>query len=138
MELQGKVVVVTGGGHGIGRALCERFHREGARGIVAADIDEAAARDVGAATGGVGMRCDVANEADIVRVVETATKQYGGIDMFCSNAGIFYRDGDGDDGGGRAASLANDNWQRIWNVNVVPVGIAPPDTVFVISIFTGW
>ena len=119
MELRDKVVVVTGAGHGIGSALCERFHREGARAIIAVDIDEAAAHEVGAATGGLGMRCDVSNEADIVRVVETATKAYGRIDMFCSNAGIFYSDRGDDDGGGRAASLADDKWQRIWNVNVM-------------------
>lgn len=115
MELRDKVVVVTGGGSGIGKALCERFHAEGARAVVAADIEEAAVRAVGNAIGGLGMRCDVSKEADIVRVVETATKEYGAVDVFCSNAGIFYVDGDD----GRAASLANDKWQRIWEVNVM-------------------
>lgn len=115
MELRDKVVVVTGGASGIGKALCERFHREGARAVVAADIDEAAVRAVGASVGGLGLRCDVSRESDIVQIVETATREYGAVDVFCSNAGIFYTDGDD----ARAASLSNDKWQRIWEVNVM-------------------
>ena len=48
-EFAGKVVVVTGGASGIGRALCERFSRDGARGVVVADLDDTLARQVGEA-----------------------------------------------------------------------------------------
>ncbi len=115
MQLRDKVIVVTGGGHGIGRALCERFHREGARAVVVADLDEGAAMSVASAVGGLGARCDVSHEADIVRLVDQATQAYGAVDVFCSNAGIFC--GDGSDGG--AASLANEGWQRSWEVNLM-------------------
>ena len=56
MQLRDKVVVVTGGAGGIGRALCQRFAREGARGIVVADRAEEAARTLAAEIGGVGRR----------------------------------------------------------------------------------
>ena len=46
MKLTGKVVVVTGGGNGIGRALCRRFAAEGAKAIVVADMNAASARQV--------------------------------------------------------------------------------------------
>ena len=46
MEVAGKVIVVTGGAHGIGRALVERFAREGARHVVVVDLDEARAKEV--------------------------------------------------------------------------------------------
>ncbi len=90
MELKDKVVVVTGGGSGIGRALCERFAREGARGVVVADRDEAGAQAVAAAIGGVGLRVNVADEAEVQRLVQTVTERFGRIDLFCSNAGVIH------------------------------------------------
>ncbi|HXG66080.1 MAG TPA: SDR family oxidoreductase [Blastocatellia bacterium] len=110
MKLEGKVAVVTGGGNGIGRALCVRFAAEGARGVVVADLDEPAAAQVAEEIGGVAVKTDVAVEADIVRLVERATAEFGQIDLFCSNAGI------GADGGVEAANAA---WQRIWEVNLM-------------------
>jgi NAD(P)-dependent dehydrogenase (short-subunit alcohol dehydrogenase family) len=64
-----KIIVVTGGAKGIGQALCERFHKEGARKVIVADIDEAGAKAVAAAIGGEAYRCDVTKEADIVHLV---------------------------------------------------------------------
>src|SRR5215813_6492011 len=88
MKLQGKVVVVTGGGSGIGRALCRRFAAEGARGVVVADREEADARRTAEEIGGLAVAVDVSVEADVVRLVDCATAAYGQIDLFCSNAGI--------------------------------------------------
>ena len=88
MELKDKVAVVTGGASGIGRALCRRFAKEGARGVVAVDRDLEGAKAVAEETGGVAMAADVAIEEDIVKVVEETEKKFGRIDLFCSNAGI--------------------------------------------------
>src|SRR5579872_4939863 len=88
MKLQDRVVVVTGGGNGIGRALCQRFAAEGARAVVVADIDGAAAREVALEIGGQDFCLDVSNEADIQMLVDETLKKYDRIDLFCSNAGI--------------------------------------------------
>src|SRR5207302_2994273 len=93
MQVRDQLVVVTGGASGIGRALCRRFAAEGARGVVVADVQEAAAQEVAAEIGGLAVATDVRIEADLVRLVERATATYGPIDLFCSNAGIFLAGG---------------------------------------------
>jgi NAD(P)-dependent dehydrogenase (short-subunit alcohol dehydrogenase family) len=89
MIVRDKVVVVTGAARGIGEALVRRFYSEGARAVVAADLDGPGAEKVAADTGGFGMKVDVGREADIQRLVEETIERYGQIDLFCSNAGIF-------------------------------------------------
>ena len=89
MFVRGKVVVVTGAARGIGEALVKRFHAEGARAVVAADLDGAGADRVAAETGGLGMRVDVGCEADIQGLVNETIRRYGQVDVFCSNAGVF-------------------------------------------------
>jgi NAD(P)-dependent dehydrogenase (short-subunit alcohol dehydrogenase family) len=111
MKIQDKVVVVTGGANGIGRALCRRFAAEGARGIAVADLDADGAAQVAKEIGGLAITTNVGNEADIVRLVALAIDAFGPIDLFCSNAGI------GGVAGG--AEVANDVWQQIWDVNVM-------------------
>jgi len=111
MHLRDKVVVVTGGASGIGRALCRRFWAEGARGVVVADRDAEGARKVATEIGGLALPIDVSNEPEIVRLVEQATAAYGPIDLFCSNAGI-----GGEPGG---PEVDNAGWQKIWEVNVM-------------------
>lgn len=115
MNLRDKVVVITGGGSGIGRALAERFHAEGATGIVVADLDGAAAEATAATVGGVAIRADVAVEADVQSMVALAEKRFGRIDLMCSNAGVSVRDPDFDN----ATSAPNDTWMLGWNVNVM-------------------
>jgi NAD(P)-dependent dehydrogenase (short-subunit alcohol dehydrogenase family) len=88
MQLSGKVVVVTGGGNGIGRALCRRFAAEGAKAIVVADVNAAAAAAVASEIGGTAITADVSREADVVRLVTRTMAEHGAIDLFCSNAGI--------------------------------------------------
>ena len=111
MLLRDKVVVVTGGANGIGRALCRRFAAEGARGVIVADMDARGAAQVAEEIGGLAVPTDVSVEADIVRLVERADAAYGQIDLFCSNAGII-----GTPGG---AEVPNEDWRRIWDVNVM-------------------
>lgn len=111
MKLQDKTVVVTGGANGIGRALCQRFAREGARAVVVADIEAESAQTVADEIGGVAMVVDVSKEADIISLVNRAIESFGQIDLFCSNAGIA-----GTQGG---AEVSNQDWQRIWEINVL-------------------
>ena len=113
MRVEGKVVVVTGAAEGIGRALCERFAREGARAVVAADLNEAGA--AAAADGGLSFRCDVSKEADVRRVVEETERTLGPIGLFCSNAGVLEVDADPNN----AASSPDEAWMRSWGVNVM-------------------
>jgi NAD(P)-dependent dehydrogenase (short-subunit alcohol dehydrogenase family) len=105
-----KVVVVTGGGSGIGRALCRRFAAEGARAIVVVDR-EPTAHAVAHEVQGVAQIADVGVEAGIVRVVRFVAEQFQAIDLFCSNAGI--------GGGAGGIDIADADWQRIWQVNVM-------------------
>jgi NAD(P)-dependent dehydrogenase (short-subunit alcohol dehydrogenase family) len=109
MKLKDKVAVVTGGAHGIGKALSERFAVEGAR-VVVADLDAGAASEVAQQIGGLAVTTNVAREADIVNLVQKANEAFGAIDLFCSNAGI------GTPGG---ADEPNEIWQNIWDVNVM-------------------
>ena len=88
MRAKDSIIVVTGGAKGIGKALCERFHTEGARKVIVADIDEAGATAVAASIGGDAYRCDVTREADIVHLVTDVESRIGPIDLFCSNAGV--------------------------------------------------
>jgi NAD(P)-dependent dehydrogenase (short-subunit alcohol dehydrogenase family) len=115
MDIKDKIVAVTGGGGGIGRALAEVFSRAGARHVVVADLDGAAAESVARAIGGSSFTCDVSREADITRIVSETEKSIGPIDLFCSNAGILPINPDPEN----AASSPNGDWQRAWEVNVM-------------------
>ncbi|MGL6112886.1 MAG: SDR family oxidoreductase [Rubrivivax sp.] len=110
MDIRNKVVIVTGGASGIGRALCERFAKEGARGVVVADLDEAGAQLVAGGIGGMAMRVNVADEAEVQRLVQAATERFGRVDLFCINAGVLVR---------RDEDAPNAEWQRHWDVNVM-------------------
>src|SRR5438105_2357878 len=108
MELKGKVVVVTGGASGIGRALCRRFAAEGAAGVVVADVNGDNAVAVAKEIDGLAVSTDVSVEADVVALVDKTTDAFGPIDLFCSNAGI---------GVGRGIETPDEDWDRIWRVN---------------------
>jgi NAD(P)-dependent dehydrogenase (short-subunit alcohol dehydrogenase family) len=111
MEIKDKVIVVTGGANGIGRSLCRRFAADAARSVVAVDIDFEGAKTIASEIGGLALEADVANEADIVRVVEETTKAFGAIDLFCSNAGLF--------GALGGAEIPDQVWRQLWDVNVM-------------------
>jgi NAD(P)-dependent dehydrogenase (short-subunit alcohol dehydrogenase family) len=114
MQIADKVIVVTGGAHGIGRALCERFHKEGAKGICVADLDEASGREVAERVRGNFVRCDVRDEAQLQGAIADTEQRFGAIDLFCSNAGIGVRDA-----GGLVSGASNADWTKIWEVNVM-------------------
>jgi NAD(P)-dependent dehydrogenase (short-subunit alcohol dehydrogenase family) len=110
MKVAGRVVAVTGGAKGIGRALARRFAREGARHVAVADLDDAGAHAVATQLSGSSMRVDVSRESDIATFIDTTERNHGPIDLFCSNAGI---------GIGRGLDTPNDAWQKIWEVNLM-------------------
>lgn len=110
MNLAGKIVVVTGGGNGIGRALCRRFAQERAAGIIVADIDLVSARNVASEIGGQAMSADVSREPDVAQLVNETLGRFGRVDLFCSNAGIAVHGGE---------ETPTEQWQRCWDVNVM-------------------
>ena len=110
MELQDKIVVITGAGSCIGRALAVRFHAEGASRIVAVDINLSNAQDTADLVNGVAMTADVAKEDDISRVIEDTETNVGAIDLFCSNAGVAI---------GESIDSLTSEWQASWDINVM-------------------
>ena len=110
MNVQNRVAIVTGGASGIGRAVAERFHREGARHVVVADRDEKGARAVAESIGGSGIGLDVAHEGSVRALVDRIEKEQGIIDLFFSNAGY------GSVGG---LEVSNEEFQRMWEVHVM-------------------
>lgn len=92
MKLDQRVAFVTGGGSGIGRAICELFAREGAI-VVAADLIPERALETASriqASGGValGLAIDVADASKVRLAIETAIAQFGRIDILVNNAGL--------------------------------------------------
>ena len=117
MKLQDKVVVVTGGANGIGRALCRRFASEGAR-VIVSDVAFEAASNVASEINGIAVKTDVESEVDIIALVAKANEAFGPIDLFCSNAGIGRGAGLGDDGA--SGPFATDaDWAASWQVNLM-------------------
>ena len=110
MELAGKNIVVTGGGNGIGKALCERFAAEGARHLTVVDLDLGSADRVAGSIGGVARRVDVGSREAVMELVTEVESLAGPIDLFVSNAGIAIEGG---------PEVEVDAWQKIWDVNVM-------------------
>ena len=119
MASKQQVAVVTGGGHGIGRALCRRLHRDGAT-VVVVDIEEAAAKTVAQELGGHARAADVADEDAVAELVMSVEEEIGPIDLFISNAGVGFGDGESGavskEGGMRPT---DDRWEASWQVNVM-------------------
>ncbi len=111
MELAGKVTVITGAGSGIGRALAAAFAEEGAAAVVCVDLSERNAQETADAlvvpAKGVGL--DVSDEQAIEALVRDVEAEFGGIDVFVSNAGYIVRGG---------LELPTDEWERMTAVHV--------------------
>src|SRR5437762_13834703 len=79
MQVNDRIVVVTGAASGIGRALAQRFKAEGARLVVCSDIDGEGAKAVADEIGGISFRTNVAVESDIQHLIETVEADHGPI-----------------------------------------------------------
>jgi NAD(P)-dependent dehydrogenase (short-subunit alcohol dehydrogenase family) len=110
VDVTGRVIVVTGGARGIGRALANRFAQARAEAVIVADLDLDGASAVAREIDGTAVQCDVSHESDVKQLVDRVEAEHGRIDIFCSNAGIAV-------GGGPEAT--NDDWQHIWDVNLM-------------------
>jgi len=115
MRLENKVAVITGAGSGMGRAMASLFAAEGAS-VVAAEWNAAALKQVVdevTATGGsiVGVEGNVASEEDCERIIDTAVRTYGRIDVLCNNAGVM-------DTNQAVGELTNEMWERVLGINL--------------------
>ena len=114
MELIGKHTVVTGAANGIGRAIAQQFHAQGAR-VVLADLDLVPLHQIvnelntQRPSSAIAIATDVGTEAANASLVTQAEAAFGPIDLFFANAGI---------GGGTDLSTSEENWSNAFNVNV--------------------
>jgi NAD(P)-dependent dehydrogenase (short-subunit alcohol dehydrogenase family) len=116
MRLADRVMIVTGGAQGIGRAIAQRLHDEGAT-IVVADL--AGAEAAGEELGGLGIRVDVSQQADTEAMAAAALGRYGRIDGLVNNAGIY-------------STLVPkpfeqidvEEWRKVYDVNVLGMFLA--------------
>ena len=113
-EFAGKVAIVTGGGSGIGEALCQELGRRGAQ-VIVADINGSQATRVAAAITGNGGRAeastvDVAKEQDIRYLVEETAATHGRLDYLFNNAGIVIA--------GEARYLTPAHWRQVLDVDL--------------------
>ena len=113
-RLAGKVAVVTGGGRGIGRAVCERLSAEGAT-MAVFDINADGAAQTCAAIAASGGKArayhvDVTARASVAGAIQSVAADFGTIDILVNNAGLAFR--------AAFLDLADDDWNRIIGLNL--------------------
>jgi 3-oxoacyl-[acyl-carrier protein] reductase len=118
--LKDNVVIVTGGGHGIGKAYCLGFGQEGSR-VVVADIDKAAADQVSVeimrqkGAEALALRTDVADEKSTNEMAAAVLQRFGRIDVLINNAAIFATI---PMNRGRIETIDPAEWDRLMAVNL--------------------
>ena len=110
MQITDRRVVVTGAASGIGKALCEAFKSADAKSVVCVDMNIEGASETANDIDGLAIQANVGKEEDIINVIKESNDYSGGVDIFCSNAGI---------GGVHGFfEVQTSDWQNIWEVNV--------------------
>ena len=110
MEVKGKRVIVTGAAFGIGKAMTESFLESEAE-VVIVDINEEALKQTAGDLNVEYITADVSSEDAIKEIISASNSFMGGIDIFCSNAGVA--------GAGGLLSTTEEDWLNIWGVNVM-------------------
>ncbi|MGP8206411.1 MAG: 3-oxoacyl-ACP reductase, partial [Acidimicrobiales bacterium] len=113
-RLEGRVAVVTGGGSGIGLATVRRLGSEGAT-VVVADVDAEPGKSSAGEVGGLFVKTDVSNAAEVERLYRAAHDAYGRIDVAFNNAGISPAED------GSVLTTGIDAWRRVQEVNLTSV-----------------
>lgn len=108
-SLENRVALVTGGEHGIGKGIAGVLHKAGAK-IVIGGIDEAAGQKVAKELGGLFIKLDVTRQSDCQAAVAEIEKQFGQLDILCSNAGIFPQ--------ANLDEMTEAQWDQVHNVNL--------------------
>lgn len=108
-ELAGRIAVVTGGASGIGKAIARRLVAERMT-VVIADIEQAALDGAAAQTGATGIRVDVGSAASMQALADEVARRFGGVDLFCGNAGVAST--------AKIADMAAADWEWLFGVNV--------------------
>lgn len=109
-NLKDKIVLVTGGGAGFGKAIVERFVAEGSKAIVA-DIDERAGQATADAVAGHFVRTDVSDPASVEAAVAFAVATHGRLDIMVNNAGI-------ESAQAPIHDCTMENWRRVLDINL--------------------
>ncbi len=120
LGLKEKVAVVTGGGRGIGEAICLAFAVEGTH-IIVSDIDEENARSVSEKIRRLGpkaipLQADISRREDAAKIVAAAIREFGRVDVLVNNAGISPKNEDG--GPPNTWEIAFPEWERVIEVNL--------------------
>src|SRR5436309_773464 len=110
MKLKDKVAIITGGASGIGKAIAQRYSKEGAR-VVIADLDGKAAEDLAEqiGNGAFGVQFDVTSQESIDQLVQTVVERAGHINILVNNAGIFAM--------APITEVTRDQWHKLFAVN---------------------